>query len=130
MLASLQQFLSELASIPSLICTVGRNDAIGELMLRDAPQKVEFSNGWAAIECQGWHLHVNLTSIVQVRFVKESGHDDSISPVAIFTDAQGQAVMRFYFPHASHTHTTYTAEELALFGRFKERYEKGLGIGG
>jgi hypothetical protein len=129
MLSFLQQFLSELAHTPSLICTVGRSDAIAELMLRDAPRKVAFSNGWAAIECQGWHLHVNLTSVVQVRFVEEAGHADSISPVAIFTDAQGQAVMRFYFPHASHTHTTYTAEELALFERFKERYQKRLETG-
>ena len=35
--------------------------------------------------------------------------------------------MRFYFPHASHTHRKYTAEELELFGRFKERYE-GIGV--
>lgn len=97
-------------------------------MLRDTPRKVEFSDGWAAIECQGWHLHVNLTSVVQVRFAEESGYADSISPVAVFTDAQGQAVMRFYFPHTSHTHTTYTAEELALFSRFKGRYEKELGV--
>ena len=128
MLSTLQQLLSDLASIPSLICTVGRSDAIGELMLRDAPQKVEFSNGWAAIECAGWHLHVNLTSVVQVRFTEESGYDNSISPVAIFEDNEGRAVMRFYFPHASHTHTTYTAEELALFKRVKERYEKGMGM--
>lgn len=95
-------------------------------MLRDAPQKVEFRNGWAALECQGWRLHVNLSSVEQVRFEEESGPDGSVSPVAIFTDAQGQAVMRFYFPHASQAHTTYTAEELALFGRFKERYQKRL----
>jgi hypothetical protein len=130
MLSSLQQLLSDLAYTPSLICTVGRSDAIGELMLREAPRKVEFSDGWAAIECQGWHLHVNLTSVAQVRFTEESGHADSISPVAIFTDAQGQAVMRFYFPHASHAHTTYTAEELTLFGRFKERYAERLGARG
>jgi len=123
MLSTLQHLLSDLASTPSLICTVGRNDAIGELMLRDAPQKVEFSNGWAAIECAGWHLHVNLTSVVQVRFMEEAGHGNSISPVAIFEDEEGKTVMRFYFPHASHTHTTYTAEELALFAEFKERYE-------
>ena len=42
------------------------------------------------------------------------------------TGGQGKSVLRFYFPHPSHTYKTYTAEELALFGQFKERYE-GLG---
>lgn len=129
MLSTLQQLLFDLAYTPSLICTVGRSDAIGELMLNNAPQKVEFGDGWAAIECQGWHLHVNLASVVKVRFMEEAGQEGSISPVAVFTDVQRQAVMRFYFPHASHVHRTYTAEELALFGRFKERYQTRLETG-
>ncbi len=124
MTADLQQLLTELTHTPSLICTVGRNEAIGELMLRKPPQNVAFAGDWAAIECENWHLHVNLATVKQVRFIEERGHGGSVSPVAIFEDAQGQSVMRFYFPHASHTHTTYTAEELELFGGFKERYEQ------
>lgn len=127
--SELQQLLSELVWTPSLICTVGRNNAIGELLLRDAPQNINFSDDWAAIECKSWHLHVNLATVKQVRFAEDTGHGGAVSPVAIFEDAQQQSVMRFYFPHASHTHTTYTAEELALFGRVKERYEQRLGPG-
>lgn len=118
----LQQLLTELTQVPSLICTVGRKDAIGELMLREAPHNIAFSDGWAAVECKSWHLHVNLATVKQVRFIEDRGHGGSVSPVVIFEDAQGQSVMRFYFPHASHTHTTYTVEELGLFARFKERY--------
>jgi hypothetical protein len=129
MLSDLQQPLSDLVRTPLLICTVGRNDAVGELFLREAPQKVEFSGDWAAIECKGRHLYVNLAGVTRVRFVEEAGYDQAISPVAIFEDAQQQSVLRFYFPHTSHTHTTYTAGELTLFGRFKERYQKGLETG-
>jgi hypothetical protein len=46
-----------------------------------------------------------------------------------FDDVEGRAVLRFYFPHPSHTSRTYTAEELALFGRFRERYEGAGGQG-
>jgi hypothetical protein len=129
MLSHLKALLSELVSMPSVICTVGRNDAIGELFLREPPQKIEFSGSWAAIECKGWHLHVNLAGVTRVRFVEEAGYDRSISPVAVFEDGQGGSVLRFYFPHASHTHTTYTVEELALFDRVRERYQKRLEIG-
>jgi len=125
----MQHLLAELAHTPSLICTVGRANAIGELFLREPPRKIEFNDTWAAIECTGWHLHVNLAEIARVRFVEEAGYDQSISPVAVFEDSQESAVLRFYFPHASQTHTTYTAEELALFGKFKARYEKVLEIG-
>jgi hypothetical protein len=129
MLSALQQLLSDLVRTPSLICTVGRSGAIGELFLKEAPQKIEFSGDWAAVECPGWHLHVNLAAVVHVRFLEEAGHDQSVSPVVLFEDSLGQAVMRFYFPHASHTHTTYTVEELALFEQFKERYQKRLETG-
>ena len=125
----LQELLTELAQTPALICTVGRNEAIGELMLRNSPQNIAFSDDWAAVECENWHLHVNLATVARVRFAEDPGHGGTVSPVVLFEDAQGQSVMRFYFPHASHTHTTYTAEELALFGRLRERYEKRQGIG-
>lgn len=125
---ALQRLLSDLTRTPSLVCTVGRSGAIGELFLREPPQKIEFSDGWAAIECAGWHLHVNLAEVIHVRFVEETGHDGSVSPVAIFEDAQDGVVLRFYFPHASHTHTTYTAEELLLFSAVKERYERDWGL--
>jgi hypothetical protein len=123
----LQRLLTELARVPSVICTVGREDSIGELFLRDAPQKVEFSGSWLAIECAGWHLHVNLAAVRRVRFAEVAGHDGVVSPFVNFEDGDGKSVLRFYFPHASQTHITHTAEDLALFARFKERYEKKLG---
>jgi hypothetical protein len=126
MLSDVQSLLSELARMPSVICTVGSHDAIGELFLGEPPQKIEFNGNWAAIECKGWHLHVNLAGVTRVHFVEEAGHEQSISPVAIFEDAQGRSVLRFYFPHASHTHTTYTAEELALFDRCKRQHQNRL----
>ena len=125
MLSNLQKLLTDLAHTPAVICTVGWTNAIGELFLKQAPEQIVFSGVWAAVECKGWHLHVNLAEVACVRFTEETGYNNSVSPVAIFEDNQGKAVMRFYFPHASHTHSTYTAEELALFGRFKERYQKG-----
>jgi len=125
-----QELLKDLSHTASLVCTVSRDGAVSELFLDSAPQKVEFADPWAIIEFKGWHIHVDLSMVAQVRFAEAPGHDDSISAFIAFDDDQGKSVLRFYFPHPSHTYKTYTAEELTLFGSFKERYEKRLGTRG
>ena len=126
MLPHVQQLLTELAHTPSLVCTVGRDGAVSELFLDGAPQKVEFTDSWATVEFSGWHIHADLSTVTHIRFAEAPGHDDSVSAFITFDDSQGKSVLRFYFPHPSHTYKTYTAEELALFGRFKEQYEQRL----
>jgi hypothetical protein len=129
MLPHVQQLLGELARTPSLICTVSRNGAVSELFIDGDPQKVEFSGTWMTVEFSGWHIHVDLSTIVRIHFDEAQSHADSMSAYVSFDDAEGKAVLRFYFPHSSHTYRTYTTEELALFGRFKEQYQKDLGSG-
>lgn len=129
MLPGLHQLLSALSKTSPLICTVSRDGVVSELFLDGAPQKVEFSNSWATVEFSGWHIHVNLAHVGQVRFVEAQTHDDMMSAFVSLDDAEGKAILRFYFPHASHTHKQYTKEELALFGRFKEQYQKDWGSG-
>jgi len=123
MLLHAQKLLSDLARTPSLICTLGRDGAVSELFLDDAPQKVEFSDSWATVEFKGWHIHVNLDLVIDIRFAEAPGHDETTSAFVSFDDNEGKAVFRFYFPHSSHTFKTYTAEELTLFGRFRAQYE-------
>lgn len=122
MLPHVQQLLTDLAHTSSLVCTVGRDGVVSELFLDGAPQKVEFADSWATIEFSGWHIHVDLSTVAQVRFAEAPGHDDSVSVFIAFDGSQGKSILRFYFPHPSHTYKTYTAEELALFGQFRERY--------
>jgi hypothetical protein len=122
MLADLQQLLTDLARTPALICTVGRDTAISELFLDGSPKRVDFSDSWATVEFASWHIHVNLSTITAIRFAEAQSHGDSASLFISCDDVEGKAVLRFYFPHASHTHRTYDEEELALFGRFKARY--------
>ena len=129
MLPLLQQLLTDLARTPALVCTVSRDGAVSELFLAGAPQKVEFADSWATVEFSGWHVHVDLSIVTRVHFAETPGHDDSISAFVALDDSQGKSVLRFYFPHPSHTYKTYTAAELALFGQFQERYEKKLEIG-
>jgi hypothetical protein len=124
MLADLQQLLTDLARTPVLICTVGRDTAISELFLDGSPKRVDFADSWGAVEFSGWHIHVDLATVATLRFAEAQSHDDSTSLFISFDDAEGKAVMRFYFPHASHTHRTYNEEELALFGRFKAQYKR------
>ncbi len=128
--SDLQQLLAELARTPSLVCTVGREGAVSELFLDGTPQKVEFSDSWATVEFSAWHIHIDLGTVVHVRFAEAPGHDNSVSAFITFDDNAGKPVLRFYFPHPSHTYKTYTSEELALFGQFKERYGEGLSIRG
>jgi hypothetical protein len=122
MLSCLKQLLADLARTPSLVCTVSRDGAVSELFLDGSPQKVEFADPWATVEFKGWHIHVDLSTVVQVRFAEAPSHDDSVSVFLAFNDSQGKSILRFYFPHPSHTYKTYTEEELALFAGFKERY--------
>ena len=130
MLLYVQQLLADLARTPALICTVGRDTAISELFLDGLPKRIDFADTWATVEFTGWHIHVDLATVATVRFAKAQSHGDSTSLFLSFDDAEGQAVMRFYFPHESHTHRTYSPEELELFGQFRERYGKGLGARG
>lgn len=129
MLPFLQQLLDDLARTPSLVCTVGREGAVSELFLDGAPQRVEFSEPWVTIEFKSWHIHADLSTVAQVRFTEAPGHADSVSAFIALDDNQGKSVLRFYFPHPSHTHRSYTADELALFARFKERYQEVMGQG-
>lgn len=130
MLPHVQQLLGELVRTPSLICTVSRDGAVSELFINDDPRKVEFSGTWATVEFSEWHIHVDLSTIVRICFDEVESHADSMSAYVSFEDAEGKAVLRFYFPHPSHTYRTYTTEELALFGKFRERYEAKTETGG
>jgi len=123
-----QRLLADLARTPSLVCTVSRDGAVSELFLDGAPQKVEFADPWATVEFRGWHIHVDMSVVVKIRFAEAPGHEDSVSVFVAFDDSQGKSVLRFYFPHPSHTYKTYTTEELALFSRLKERYRGAEGV--
>jgi|GEM_PF-7022120 len=129
MLPYVRQLLTDLARTPALICTVGRDTAISELFLDGSPKRIDFADTWAAVEFANWHIHVDLATVATVRFAEAQSHGDSTSLFISFDDTDGQAVMRFYFPHASHTHRSYKAEELDLFGEFKKKYQKDLGFG-
>ena len=124
MIPGVKQLLEDLARTPALVCTVGRDGAVSELFLDEKVRKVEFSDPWATVEYSGWHIHADLDTITRVRFAEAPGHDDSVNVFVSLDDAEGKAVLRFYFPHASQTHRTYTAQELTLFETFKARYEQ------
>ena len=127
MLPVVQRLLADLARTSSLVCTVSRDGAVSELFLDGAPQKVEFADSWATVEFKGWHIHVDMSTVAKIRFAEAPGHDESVSVFVSLDDDQEKAVLRFYFPHPSQTYKTYSAEELALFGQFKERYKGAEG---
>ena len=96
---------------------------VSELFIHEAVQKIESADPWATIEFGSWHIHADLDAVTHVRFAEEPSHDNSVSVFVSVDERNGNPVLRFYFPHASQTDQTYTAEELVLFGRFKERHE-------
>ena len=116
-----QRLIEELAREPSLVCTVGRDGAVAELFLDENP-RVGFLDGWATIELAHWHVHMNLERVSRVVFAEEPSQCSAVSAYVSLDDGEGKSVIRFYFPHAAHTHRTYTPEELALFARFCARY--------
>ena len=127
MIPGVKQLLEDLARTPALVCTVGRDGVVSELFLDEKVQRVDFADSWATVEYSGWHIHANLDTITKVRFAEAPGHDDSVNVFVSLDDEKGNAVLRFYFPHASQTHRTYTAQELELFETFKARYEQTFG---
>ncbi len=107
MISGVKQLLEDLAHTPALVCTVGRDGVVSELFLDETVRKVEFADPWATVEYSGWHIHANLDTITTVRFAEAPSHGDSTSVFVSLEDAEGNAVLRFYFPHASQTHRTY-----------------------
>lgn len=128
MLPHVQELLGELSHTPALIWTVSRAGVVSELFLDDTPRKVEFAGTWATVEFARWHIHVDLGTVSRIRFDEAQSHEDSISAYVSFDDTEGKAVLRFYFPHPSHSYRTYTTEELELFGRFKQQYQRDWGL--
>ena len=123
MLAPLKELINDLATTASLICTVGRDGVVGELFLDGTLEKIEFSDSWATIEFGGWHIHVDLNTVTSVKFHQNQSAGGSVSVFVSLNDKAGGAVMKFYFPHATQTHRSYTDKELALFNAFRTRYE-------
>ena len=71
MLSDLKQLLEDLVRTPSLLCTVGRENVVGELFIPEAVQKIQFADPWATIEFGSWHIHADLDTVTHVRFAEE-----------------------------------------------------------
>ena len=123
MLAPLKELINDLATTASLICTVGRDGVVSELFLDGTLEKIEFSDSWATIEFSGWHVHVDLNTVTTANFHQKRSGGGSVSVFVSLDDEAGGTVMRFYFPHATQPHRSYTDKELALFDTFRKRYE-------
>ena len=99
--AVLEQLLSELLAVEDVMLVMDTAGAVNEMHVRnpDAPQ---FEDGWATIETQDWHVHVNLEAVEGVQFVEADDRlHDGIPRLyyARLGGASEDTLLRFYFPN-------------------------------
>ena len=131
--AVLEELVRDLVGTAGLLIVVGSNDAVGEMRV-GATVQVTFKDGWANIEAEGWHIHLNMEAVEAARFVEAEDHGGNIPEVyyVLFSDAQGKALVRFYFPNpwldSDEKPTQFQPEKLRLFEGFRDRYAGRGGV--
>lgn len=128
----LEQLIGELVSISDMLLVIDSGGAVGELRTQATTQP-EFKDGWATIEVEAWHVHLDMKAVEGVQFVEaeDRGHDIPKLYYVRFSDAQDNTLMRFYFPNPwldqQEKPSPFQPRKLRLFEDVRERY---VGRGG
>lgn len=128
----LQQLIGELVSISNVLLVIDSGGAVGELRAQ-ATMQPEFKDGWATIEVEAWHVHLDMKAVQGVQFVEaeDHGHDIPKLYYVRLSDAQDNTLMRFYFPNPwlnqEEKPSPFQPQKLELFEGLRDRY---VGRGG
>lgn len=123
----LERLIGELASTDQVLVVIGAEAAVAEMRIQEATQS-RFHEGWATIEAEGWHVHLNMKAVESAQFVEAEDHGHNIPRLYFvrLADARGEALIRFYFPSpwldSAEKPTEFQPERLKLFEGFRDRY--------
>jgi hypothetical protein len=129
-----QELISNLLQVDGLLLVIDSSGSAGELTWTGA-KTAEFKDGWATIEEEGWHAHVDMSRAQGVQFVEAADHGHTAFPKVYYarlSDAAGNTVIRFYFPNPwldeNEKPTEFQPERLKLFESYRDRYVGREGI--
>ncbi len=90
--------LQELASNPAMMWVVGGGSVVSENHAAGI-KPPEVHNGWATIEADNWHFHLQLEQIDGIQFVEAVSHGDLKSYYVRFSRNWDETLVRCYFPN-------------------------------
>ena len=129
----LEQLIGELVSIDQMLVVMDSGGAVAEMHARRMKEP-EFKDGWAMVESQDWHIHLDMNTVDGVQFVEaeDHGHDIPKLYYVRLSDSKGNTLVRFYFPNPwldeTEKPTEFQPERLRLFESFRDRYVGKEGI--
>ncbi|MCH8110261.1 MAG: hypothetical protein IIB15_09040 [Chloroflexi bacterium] len=128
----LEQLIDELVVTSDMLVVIDSGGAVAEMHARGLA-KPNFEDGWAIVEAEGWHVHLNMKTVDEAQFVEaeDNYHDFPKLYYVRFSDASGNTIIRFYFPNPwlddNEKRTEFQPEKLKFFEDFRDRY---VGEGG
>ena len=127
----LEPLIRELMKIDRMMLVVGGRDVVSEMYVN--PQnEPELDGSNATLWGDQWHVHFNLDRITEVQFVEAEDHGVPFLYYVRFSDADGETVIRAYFPNPylddQEQPVEFQPKKLRLFEEVRDRYVGQEGI--
>ena len=130
----LVQLISDLVAARNMLVVIDSHGAVAEMQTGEMG-KPEFHDQWAMLKSKDWHVHLDLGQVVETQFVdaEDRMHDDIPRLFYVrLSDADGNTLIRFYFPNPwldeNEKATEFQPEKLRLFEEFRDRFVGMPGI--
>ncbi|MDE2787687.1 MAG: hypothetical protein OXL37_13625 [Chloroflexota bacterium] len=119
------ELLNELTSDPRMMWVVGGGSVVSENHAHGIRQP-EVHNGWATIEADNWHFHLQLEKIDGIQFVEATSHGDLKSYYVRFSHGWDETLARCYFPNPylddNEKRTELQPDKLRAFQESRDRW--------
>ena len=127
-----EELTNDLMNVSQMLVVIDSGGAVSEMHTNNM-RPIEFKDGWAVIESDDWHVHLNVSTVYGVHIVEaeDSFHDFPKLYYVRYSDADENTLIRFYFPNPwldeNEKLTEFQPDKLRLFEEFRDRY---VGTGG
>ena len=119
------ELLNELTSDPKMMWVVGGGSVVSENHAHGI-RKPEVHSGWATIEADNWHFHLQLEKIDGIQFVEAASHGDLKSYYVRFSHQWDETLVRCYFPNPylddNEKRTELQLDKLRAFEESRDRW--------
>ena len=119
------ELINELTTNENMMWVVGGSGVVSENSSKGI-QKPEVSKGWATIEADNWHFHLQLDSIDGIQVVEAVSHGELKSYYVRFSKDWDETLVRCYFPNPyldeNDKRTEYQPEKYQVFEETRDRY--------
>ena len=127
----LETLIRDVAGSEQMLWVVGGGGVVSENTAMGMKEP-GFSNGYAMVEADSWHLHLKMDSVAGVQFVEAEDHGIPFLYYIRFSDVNDETVLRCYFPNPylddDEKPAEFQPEKLKAFEEFRDRYVGQEGI--